>query len=120
MVDYDICLQDKFSKEAFEKLFESIKSANTFQKCNSQKVWLTTANVWDALSKEFIMQNNQFVIVPEYTLPTGVDGVMLLGNPHMLNRAERRRKQKEERRRNKKNEIYTSTSRIRRLGSSVY
>lgn len=99
MVDYDLYAPSKFSEAAFEDL---IKSVNKLPKYEPQKVWITTSNVWDALLKEHVTNNSQFVIAPEYILPTGVDAVMLSENIHIPNRTERRKKQKEERRRNKK------------------
>lgn len=102
MIDYDLYTPSKFSEAAFEDLMKLIKSSNKFPKYESQKVWLTTSNVQDALLKEYATNNSQFIIAPRYILPTGADAVMLSDNTHIPNRAERRKKQKEECRRNKK------------------
>lgn len=98
MIDYDLYTLSKFSEAAFEDLMKLIKSS----KYEPQKVWLTTSNAQNALLKEYIVSNSQFVMAPQYILPTGVDAVELSDNQYTPNRAERRKKQKEERRRDKK------------------
>lgn len=98
MIDYDLYTPSKFSEAAFEDLMKLIESS----KYGPQKVWLTTSNVQDALLKEYVTNNSQFIIAPQYILPTGADAIELSDNQYTPNRAERRKKQKEERRRNKK------------------
>lgn len=102
MIDYDLYAPSRFSEAAFEDLMKLIESSKKFPKYEPQKVWITTSNVWDALLKEYVINNSKFIITPQYILPTGADAVELSYNQYTPNRAERRKKQKEDRRRNKK------------------
>lgn len=96
MIDYDICDNTLYSIEAFNNLMESIGAAKKFE---SQKVWLTTSEVWNGLSTEFTIKDNNIMVAPHYILPAGEHTVVLSDSLHTPNRAERRKKQKEERKR---------------------
>lgn len=102
MIDYDISNTTLYSAEAFNKLMKSIGAENKFQKLDPQEVWLTTSEVYNALSAEITIQNDNFIVVPQYMLPKETHTVLFSDNLHAPNRAERRKKQKEERR-SKKN-----------------
>lgn len=96
MIDYDICTNTLYSIDAFNKLMEPIGATKKFE---PQKVWLTTSEVWNGLSTEFTIKDNNIMVVPQYILPVGEHTVVLSDNLHTPNRSERRKKQKEERKR---------------------